>query len=219
MAELDTDRIVAAALTVAGKHGVEGFTMRAVADELGVTPMALYYYVKDKAALATLVIDTAARKQPLPPTTGVWQDDCVAIAQWMRINVMKHPVIIRLRRAYNVWTPSTLRITERWLSLWQQSGLDLHTAVRAARASSIAITGIVQEEMIFNTMKHPDAEALEWLPNVRMMFSANRDRDREFELLVRSVIEGLHARLMLESQSARTVRARAGAPRRTTAGI
>lgn len=214
MADLDTDRIVAAALAVVGKHGVEGFTMRAVAEELGVTPMALYYHVQDKAALATLVIDSAVRQQPLPPTTGVWQDDCVAIAQWMRASVMKHPAIIRLRRAYDVWTPSMLRITERWLGLWQQSGLDLPNAVRAARASSIAIAGIVQEEMIFLTMKLPEIRTLDWLPNVRALFGAKVDRDREFELLVRSVIEGLHARLLREAQPARTPRARAGLRKR-----
>src|SRR5712675_802271 len=106
MAELDKDRIAAAALAVADKHGVDGFTMRAVADALGVTPMALYHHVQDKAALATLIVDTAIRKHPLPPTTGVWQEDCLAIARWMRQSTLKHPVVAQLRRAYNVWTPS-----------------------------------------------------------------------------------------------------------------
>jgi AcrR family transcriptional regulator len=197
MAELDTDRIAAAALAVADKHGVEGFTMRAVADVLGVTPMALYHHVQDKAALAALIFDSASRNHPLPPTTGVWQDDLLSMAQWMRQGVLLHPVIVQLRRAYQVWTPAMLRMTERWLSLWQQSGLDLENAVRASTASSMAITGLVQEEMIFRTMKLPDDEMLAWLPNVRMMFNAKPDRNAEFDLVVRSLIEGLHARLML----------------------
>jgi AcrR family transcriptional regulator len=197
MAELDIDRIAAAALAIADKHGVDGFTMRAVADALDVTPMALYHHVQDKAALATLLVDTAIRKHPLPPTTGVWQDDLLSMAQWMRQSMLKHPVVAQLRHAYNVWTPAMLQMTERWLSLWQQSALDLEDVVLAATASSMAIGGLVKEEMIFRTMKHPGNETLAWLPNVRVMFNAEPDRDAQFELAVRSLIDGLHARLTL----------------------
>lgn len=196
MAELDPDRIAAAALAVADKHGVEGFTMRAVADALGVTPMALYHHVHDKAALATLIFESASRSHPLPPTTGDWQEDLLGMSRWMRQGVLLHPVIVQLRRVYQVWTPAMLRMTERWLTLWQQSGLELENAVRASTISCMAISGLVQEEMIFRTMQHPDDAMLAWLPNARMMFKAKHDRDAEYDLVVRSLIEGLHARLM-----------------------
>jgi AcrR family transcriptional regulator len=217
--ELDSERIAAAALAVADKHGVEGFTMRAVAEALGVTPMALYHHVKDKAALATLIVDTAIRKYPLPPATGRWQDDCLGLAQWMRESMLRHPVLAKLRVEYNVWTPSMLQITERWLSLWQQSGLPFESAVLAATSSSMAITGLAKEELIFRTMKHPGDETLTWLPNVRSMFNAEPDRDAQFELVVRSLIEGLHARLAAKqsavvktsgAKSVRTARKRKG---------
>ena len=205
MAELDKDRIAAAALAIADKHGVDGFTMRAVADALDVTPMALYHHMQDKAALVTLLVDTVIRKHPLPPTTGAWQDDLLSMAQWMRQSMVKHPVVAQLRHAYNVWTPAMLQMTERWLSLWQQSTLDLEDAVLAATTSSMAITGLVKEEMIFYTMKHPGNEMLAWLPNVRAMFNAEPNRDAQFELAVRSLIDGLHARLRLNrNASART---------------
>ena len=197
MAELDRDRIAAAALAIADKHGVDGFTMRAVADALNVTPMALYHHVQDKAALVTLLVDTAIRKHPHPPTTGAWQEDLLSMAQWMRQSMVKHPAVAQLRHAYNVWTPAMLQMTERWLSLWQQSALDLQDAVLAATTSSMAITGLVKEEMIFYTMKQPGNEMLAWLPNVRVMFNAEPDRDAQFELAVRSLIDGLHARLII----------------------
>ena len=198
MAELDKDRIAAAALRVANKHGVEGFTMRAVAEVLDVTPMALYHHVQDKAALVTLMIDTAIRKHPLPQTTGIWQDDLLCVARWTRQSMVQHPVVAQLRRLYNVWTPSMLQLTERWLSVWQQSGLELDDAVLAAATSSMAINGLVKEEMVFRTLKHPDEKTLAWLPNVRTMFEAKPDRDAQFDLVVQSLIEGLHARLTLK---------------------
>ncbi len=205
MAELDKDRIAAAALAIADKHGVDGFSMRAVANALDVTPMALYHHVRDKAALVTLLVDTAIRKHPLPPTTGVWKDDLLSMAQWMRQSMLNHPVVAQLRHAYSVWTPAMLQMTERWLSLWQQSALDLENAVLAATTSSMAITGLVKEEMIFYTMQHPSNEMLTWLPNVRVMFNTAPDRDAQFELAVQSLIDGLHVRLMLNQKaSART---------------
>jgi hypothetical protein len=165
--------------------------------------MALYHHVQDKAALVTLIVDTGIRKYPLPPTTGVWQDDLLAVARWMRQGMLRHPVVAQLRRAYNVWTPTMLQMTERWLSLWQQSALDLEDAVLAATTSTMAITGLVKEEMIFRTMQHPDEKTLAWLPNVRMMFKTQPDRDAQFDLVVQSIIEGVHARLVLKRNTAK----------------
>jgi AcrR family transcriptional regulator len=215
MAELDPDRIAAAALAVATKHGA-GFTMRAVADALRVTPMALYHHVRDKAALAALLIDVAIRKHPLPAPTGKWQDDLYAMACWTRQTMTTHPVVARLRREYQVWTPSMLRMTERWLSLWQQSGLDLDKAVLAATTSSMAIAGLAAEELIFQGMEPPDDALLGLLPNVRLMFDADHDRDAEFELVVRALIDGLHARLAsAPSTRSKAARHRSSAKRKS----
>ena len=195
MAELDLGRIAAAALAVVDKRGSSGFTMRAVAGALRVTPMALYHHVKNKAALAALLVDAAISAQPLPPPSGVWQHDLWAMANWMRQNTLAHPIVAQIRRAYKVWTAATLRMTERWLSLWQQSGLPLEKALVAATTSSMAIVGLVEEEAIFRGMVRPSDASLSWLPNARLMFDARHDHEAEFELLVRSLIEGLHARL------------------------
>ena len=82
MPELSPDRIAAAALAVADAGGMSGFTMRAVADALGVTPMALYHHVKDKSALAALAGRRGDREQPLPQPTGEWANDLWTMARW-----------------------------------------------------------------------------------------------------------------------------------------
>jgi AcrR family transcriptional regulator len=193
--ELDRDRIALAALAVADDRGFDGFTMRAVAEKLGVTAMALYHHVDDKAALAALVVDAAIKEQPLPPPTGAWRDDLWAVANWMRRTTQAHPVVGELRRAYRVWTPAVFPMTERWLSAWQQSGLELEKAVLAATTSSMAVVGLVAEEAAFKTMDVPDGAMLASLPKARRVFTASHDYDAEFELLVRALIDGLHARL------------------------
>jgi AcrR family transcriptional regulator len=194
-ADLDTDRIAAAGLAVAQAKGLEGFTMRAVAEVLGVTPMALYHHVKDKSALAALIIDKGIQDNPLPAATGHWQDDLCAMALWSRRGMAKNPIVIHLRRAYHVWTPSMLRISQHWLELWRQSGLQDRHAVRAATLTGMTMTGLIMEETIFQQLKWPSDETLADLPQIRQMFSANHDREAEFELVVRALIDGLYQRL------------------------
>ncbi len=222
MAEFTREQIAEAALAVADERGAAGFTMRAVAETLGVTPMALYHYVEDKAALVALVVDASIAEHPLPPPTGSWQEDLFDMARWMRQTTLAHPAVARLRSAYHVWTPSIFPMTERWFSVWQQSGLELRAALLAASASSTAIIGFVETELLYAKTTFPDASALSSFPSARLAFNLERDGTREFELVVRSILEGLHARLAPESPSApvpaqRAVGARSTRPPRTPA--
>jgi AcrR family transcriptional regulator len=194
--ELDPQRIATAALGVADERGVSGFTMRAVADALGVTPMALYHHIDGKAALVELVVDLVIGERPLPAPTGAsWQDDLWEIARWTRETTLAHPVVTHLRRQYQVWTPTMLTMAERWVSIWQQSGLPLDRAILASNASSMAIFGAVEQEVIARDRTPPSGQMLSLLPNARAVLTAERDPAAEFELVVRSVVDGLHARL------------------------
>jgi AcrR family transcriptional regulator len=191
MAELTRKRIAVAALAVADDSGVSGFTMRAVAERLGVTPMALYHHVEDKAGLVALVVDEVIGERPLPPPTGAWRDDVFELARWMRETTLAHPAVGRLRNSYQVWTPSIFPMTERWLSLWQQSGLELGSACLAASVSSTAIIGFVVQELVLAETTPPDDTMLSSFPNARFAFGAARDGAREFELVVRALVDGL----------------------------
>jgi AcrR family transcriptional regulator len=200
VADLDTTRIATAALAVADSRGASGFTMRAVADALGVTPMALYYHVADKTALVGLVVDLVVREIELPDPSGDWRDDLYQMARWMREMSTAHPAVTQLRRRYQVWTPGVLPVTERWFSVWQESGLEHRTAIRAASVSSMAITGLAAEGARVEDMEIPAESQLATLPNASEAFRRERDSDAEFELVVRALIDGLYARLLAADQ-------------------
>ena len=200
MAQLDRDQIASVALAVLDRHGVAGFTIRAVADALGVTPMALYYHVKDKAELAALVVIAAHSARPLDTPVGEWREDLWAIARWTRESVNDHPAVGELFRIYKVYTSEIVRIAERWMSIWQQSGLTLANAVLAARVSGVAVAGLVEEEMILRSLDKPDDALLARLPGARLLYARERDPEGSFELAVHALIDGLHARLMKKSR-------------------
>jgi AcrR family transcriptional regulator len=196
MAEIDAAKIAAAGLVVADERGAGGLTMRAVADTLDVSAMALYHYVDDKAGLVALMVEAAIGEQPLPAPTGSgWKEDVWAVASWMRDGMRRHPAVARLRQDFNVWSPSILAIGERWMNLWQQSGLDFDDAVTAAMTSLLGVNGIVAQEASLPSFELPGDGTLDLLPNVRAALTASRDFDASFELFVRSMVDGVHSRL------------------------
>jgi AcrR family transcriptional regulator len=54
---LERHDILDCALTIVQKEGLEAVSMRRIAHELGVTPMALYHHIPDKPALMTAMVD------------------------------------------------------------------------------------------------------------------------------------------------------------------
>jgi len=71
---LSRDVVVEASMRIAREQGLEAVTMRAIADDLGVTPMALYYHVENKDDLVGLIADAVLRDSPpLELTVGGWE--------------------------------------------------------------------------------------------------------------------------------------------------
>jgi AcrR family transcriptional regulator len=164
MAALDVDSIVAVALRLSDERGAGAVTMRAVANELGVSPMALYHHVDGKAGLVGLLVDAVINERPLPESTGEWQEDLVQMAWWMRQLSHAHPAVAELHRQRQVWPSSILPVTERWMSLWQQSGLPLSDALYAATTTSVAIIGLVDAQLLFQNFIGPDESQLRRAP-------------------------------------------------------
>ncbi len=72
---LSRNAVVEAALRLTREHGIDGVTMRSLATELGVTPMAIYHHVRDKDELVGLIAE-AAGCEALPLELGdrAWEE-------------------------------------------------------------------------------------------------------------------------------------------------
>src|SRR5512141_724295 len=76
---LDRDGIVAEALRIVDADGVDAVSIRRLADALGVTPMALYWHVRDKAELLELVGQAVIAGVEVPEQQSDWRDDLRAV--------------------------------------------------------------------------------------------------------------------------------------------
>lgn len=85
-------RIVEAGIEIADREGLEAVSMRRVASELGVAPMALYRHVADKDALVAHMLDTAyAGWRPPEPAPPAWRDRAEAALRGFWACCHRHP--------------------------------------------------------------------------------------------------------------------------------
>ncbi len=150
--QLSQDRIIDAALRVAKRVGFDRLTMRALADELGVTPMAAYYYVKSKDELLELVADSVAAGR-------------AAVAARSRVGRTTQASGVRpLRPAHRVpglgafllerpLTPSVRKTYWSGVEIFRRAGLDEHEAELAHATYHTFMFGLMGMEYRFRPVK------------------------------------------------------------------
>jgi len=102
--ELNTERktlsrraVIDAALALGDKEGVEAVSLRRLARELGVTPMALYRYVDSKEGLLAAIADRAFEEFELPAEgEGDWREEIKALGRSFRQLLLTHPTVAEL---------------------------------------------------------------------------------------------------------------------------
>jgi TetR/AcrR family tetracycline transcriptional repressor len=78
---LSEQQIIDASLELIRRDGADRFSMRKLAKELGVTPMAVYYYVSNKDELFERVADAVLERVPRPEPSGTdWRGELKATA-------------------------------------------------------------------------------------------------------------------------------------------
>jgi AcrR family transcriptional regulator len=88
---LHLDDIVAAALRLADDGGIDGLSMRTLATELGMAPMALYRYVPGKAELVDLMLDSVYASMRRRRAGEGWRGRLEAVAHDNRALHERHP--------------------------------------------------------------------------------------------------------------------------------
>ena len=116
--------IARAAIELADADGLDGVTMRKVADRLGRSAMSLYTYVPSKAELVDLMLDTSLGEVPASHSTGQgWRADAEACARSAWELYRRHPWLLQVSAARSLMGPNETRAFEATLAVFDGLGL------------------------------------------------------------------------------------------------
>jgi AcrR family transcriptional regulator len=145
-AQIDRTAVLAASLQLADAQGLTAVTMQAVAELLGVTPMALYRHVTNKSDLLDGVVERILLEVPLPDPAAAWPDRLTELSRGMRMAALRHPEVFPLLLQRAAATPGALRAREVVYSALREAGLPEHSVVQLERLLSTAVLGFAASE-------------------------------------------------------------------------
>lgn len=128
---LSREVIVERALAVLDERGPDGLTMRGLAGELGVGPMALYTWFRGKDELLDAVRDQVLRGLADARAEGDWADRLRAIGTNLYRLLVAHPTLIHLFATRPLAGHEAAEATEAQLAALRDAGFDRVTAARA----------------------------------------------------------------------------------------
>lgn len=143
---LSAPRIAAKAVEIADADGLDAVTMRTLAAELDVAPMAAYRFVDGKDDLITLMVNAVYAEVAIPE--GTWRAVLREYAVQLRDLMHRHRWLVELPPHLAMTpTPNRLAAVDRALTSLDGLGLDIDAMMTAARTVSGYVHGTVGDEV------------------------------------------------------------------------
>ncbi|KAK1178488.1 TetR/AcrR family transcriptional regulator [Streptomyces sp. NBS 14/10] len=207
-------RIAQAAVAIADTEGLDAVTMRRLATDLGVAPMAAYRYVSGKGELLELMVDHVYGEMSPPEGAKDWRQAMRTLSQRTRSVLLQHPWVARA--AVFTLTPNQVAVVESALASLDELELDVDTMMAVCRAVDSYVKGAVDREIGLAELMQEQgwasadetrialAPRMNWLMNTgrfptyqRYINEATRKDDAQwqFETGLDAVLDGIAARL------------------------
>jgi TetR/AcrR family tetracycline transcriptional repressor len=203
---LSRERVVAAALRLVDRDGLEGLTMRALGSELGVDPMAVYHWVPKKDALLDLIVDAVFLEIPLDADMlpeGDWTERFGFASRVFRDTLLRHPNALPVLATRPAASPAAMKPVEFAMAILREAGFDPQTAAFGVSAMANLVTGLVlawaglppgteadvtdeERAALFQAL---DPEGFPYLTEA--LRTAEFDLDRQFEFGMDALMRGM----------------------------
>jgi TetR/AcrR family tetracycline transcriptional repressor len=122
------------ALRLADSVGLEALTIRRLATDLGVTPMALYWHFRSKDELLTGLVERVWGEISLEvDRTAPWPDQLRTLYESLIAVLRAHSAAPKLLLEFDKQTEAALRPTELTLEILREAGFDAEHAAGIAR--------------------------------------------------------------------------------------
>jgi TetR/AcrR family transcriptional regulator, tetracycline repressor protein len=139
--------VVEVALTLAESEGLEALTIRRLAKELGVTPMALYWHFRSKDELLDGMAARIFEEVDLSvDASAAWQEQLRALLGSMLGVLRAHPSAAILLSTRTASSEGSLRATEVVLDILRRGGFSPTEATQVARRALSTVVNLVGGE-------------------------------------------------------------------------
>ena len=144
-APLNRERVLRAAVALADNAGIESLSMRKLADELGVVPMALYKHVANKEQLLDGMIDVVVGEIDPPVSGADWRSAVRQRILSARRALLRHPWASQVLESRSNPTPVLLDYMNSMIGIFLASGFSVNLTHHLMHAIGSRLLGFTQE--------------------------------------------------------------------------
>jgi AcrR family transcriptional regulator len=159
---LSRDRVLRAAVALADDAGIDSLSMRKLAQELGVVPMALYKHVVNKEQLLDGMVDVVVGEID-PPVHGTdWKSAVRQTILSARRALLRHPWASRVLESRTNPTPLVLGYMDSMIGMFRAGGFSVDLTHHVMHTVGSRIFGFTQE--LFNDSPSVDPQTQATMP-------------------------------------------------------
>ena len=205
---LSRARILSTAMALADEGGVESLSMRKIALELGVVPMALYKHVANKDELLDGLVDVVVGEIDPPLPDADWKTTIRERVLSARRALLRHPWASQVIESRTDPTPAVIEYMDSMIGIFRGGGFSIDVTHHAMHAMGSRLLGFSQELFEDTADDDPEAQAmmLQWMadryPHITEMVEAISHDDAsvvgsgcddqfEFEFALDLMLDGL----------------------------
>ena len=205
---LTKERILLAAVALADQGGVDSLSMRKVAQELGVVPMALYKHVANKDEMLDGMVDAVVGEIDPPLADADWKTTMRERVLSARRALLRHPWASQVIESRTNPTPMVIGYMDSMIGILRKGGFSVDLTHHAMHAMGSRALGFSQELFDDTPDDPPAVQAIQaqWMaetyPNISEMVAGITHDDAtvvglgcddqfEFEFALDLMLDGL----------------------------
>jgi AcrR family transcriptional regulator len=202
---LTKQKICQQALILIAAEGLEGLSMRKLADQLNVEAASLYNHIANKAELFDMLQEHLYSQLQPPKANVCWQEHLMGLARATRKGLLKYPRVIPLFATRPTITVSSLIQLEMTLNILLQAGFKHSEVITIYQNLHVYILGHALAEIgkvpgqLIEEVNDPSLNKinLNTYPTLKKAYSFKSSTDfaKGFEKGIRNIIRGLETQL------------------------
>jgi AcrR family transcriptional regulator len=161
---LNEETVVDAALALIAERGLDGLSMRALGEALGVEAMSLYHWFASKDRLLDAIADRLLAKVVVPPTptAATWRQWLAEVARSYRRVGLAHRRAFPLLATRRFLSPGATAFLQANIAAHLAAGFTIREALRLTRSIGAYINGIVLAEVAPSPSPQSSSAARHW---------------------------------------------------------